>query len=324
MIEDFVVSLPDKVRSTDSFEEGTKFRSKNSALGFRYIEHNQIYRKYIVIDVDKEKSAYLWEDLGLPPPTIITVNPATTHSHYLWELKTPVIFTEAGRSHPKRFYENVDTALTLAIPGADPAYVGKFTRNPLHTYWCTIIHKVSYDLADFGEYVDLTPARKRIDLAWNIEGRNSTLFDTVRLWAYMAVKMNRSYSDFFEQVIFKAHEVNQEFFDLPGGMLPAKEVLSTARSIADWTWRHKGDYFKNRGVMDLPEGMLLQEKQREGATYSHEKRTQKVEEKIKLAIHRAKQAGRSFTMVQLEKFGLSRSTQSKHRDLVEKWVKAYS
>ncbi|MFU0418343.1 replication initiation protein, partial [Acinetobacter baumannii] len=100
MIEDFVVSLPDKVRSTDSFEEGTKFRSKNSALGFRYIEHNQIYRKYIVIDVDKEKSAYLWEDLGLPPPTIITVNPATTHSHYLWELKTPVIFTEAGRSHP--------------------------------------------------------------------------------------------------------------------------------------------------------------------------------------------------------------------------------
>ena len=102
------------------------------------------------------------------PTYIITVNPATTHSHYLWELKTPVIFTEAGRSHPKRFYENVDTALTLAIHGADPAYVRKIHENPLHTYWCTIIHKVSYDLADFGEYVDLTPARKRIDLARNM------------------------------------------------------------------------------------------------------------------------------------------------------------
>ncbi|NMV38255.1 replication initiation protein [Ralstonia insidiosa] len=324
MIEDFVVSLPDKVRSTDSFEEGTKFRSKRSALDFRYIEHNQIYRKYIVIDVDKPGSAYLWEDLGLPPPTIVTVNPATTHSHYLWELKTPVIFTEAGRAHPKRFYENVDSALTYAIPGADPAYVGKFTRNPLHTYWRTIVHKVSYELADFGEYVDLTPARKRIDLVWNIEGRNSTLFDTVRLWAYMAVKTCVFYADFHERVVFKAHEVNQQFSDLPGGMLPAKEVLSTARSIADWTWRHKRDYFRNRGVMDLPEDMPLQEKQRKGATYTNVKRLENAEEKIKLAIHRAKQANRPLTMVQLEKCGLSRSTQSKHRELVGKWIKAYS
>lgn len=324
MIEEFVSSLPEKVRSTNSFEEGTKFRSRENSLAFRYIEHNQIYRKYLVVDVDRKESAYLWEDLGLPPPTIITVNPATTHSHYLWELKTPVIFTEAGRAHPKRFYENVDSALTRAIPGADPAYVGKFTRNPLHTYWRTITHKVSYDLADFGEYIDITPARKRIDLAWNIEGRNSTLFDTVRVWAYMAVKIYAFYIDFCEQVVFKAHEVNQQFSDLPGGMLPAKEVLSTARSIADWTWRHKGEYFKNRGVMGLPATMPLQEKQKEGAAYANVKRLENAEERIKLAIYRAKQANRPLTMVQLEKFGLSRSTYSDHRDLVEKWISAYS
>ncbi|WP_261521707.1 replication initiation protein [Burkholderia multivorans] len=324
MFEELIDSLPEKVRSTDGFDEGTKFRKREKALGFKYIEHNQLYKKYIVVDVDTPGSAFLWEELGLPPPTIITVNPTTTHCHYLWELKTPVIFTEAGRTQPKRFYENVDSALTHSIPGADPAYVGMFTRNPLHTYWRTIVHKVSYDLADFGEYLDLTPLRKRSELVWNILGRNSTLFDTVRHWAYIAVKYAPSCSVFHQQTNIKAHEINLGFQDLPGGMLPAKEVLSTARSIAEWTWKHRNDNFKNRGVLDLPEDMSLQEKQREGAIYTNEQRTESVEEKIKLAIMRTKEAGRPLTMMHLAKSGLSQSTYYKHRELVEGWIRAYS
>ena len=79
MIEQFIESLPEKVRCTDSFENGTKHRKKNNALSYPYIEHNQLYKKYIAIDVDMPGSAFLWEKHGLPPPTFIVVNPKNSH-----------------------------------------------------------------------------------------------------------------------------------------------------------------------------------------------------------------------------------------------------
>ena len=103
MLDCFIDSLPNKVRCTDDFEEGTKFRLKSKALNFKYLETNQLYKKFICIDIDKPRSAYLWEEKNLPPPSIITVNPENGHSHYLYGLKTPVIYTE----HPSSSVSDV-------------------------------------------------------------------------------------------------------------------------------------------------------------------------------------------------------------------------
>ncbi|QJP72080.1 replication initiation protein [Burkholderia glumae] len=211
MIEELIKSLPNKVSSTDNFEDGTRYRKRDKALGYRYIEHNQLYKKFVIVDVDSPGGAFLWEDLNLPAPSLVTISPDSGRCHYLWGLKTPVIYTDGGRRSPQRFYEAVDVALTHAIPGADPAYVGKFTKNPCHPYWKVIQHRVSYDLEDFSEYLDLT-AKRKAQRHINSEGRNSTLFDSLRFWAYPAVKIYDSYSDFQEDVNAQAFLINRDFF----------------------------------------------------------------------------------------------------------------
>ncbi len=281
MIDRFIESLPDKVRCTDSFENGTKHRKKVDALTYPYIEHNQLYKKYIVIDIDTPASAFLWEDFRLPAPTFTVINPKNTHCHYLWALKTPVIYTEAGRRAPQRYYENTDSAITRLLPGADPAYVGKFTKNPLSPFWKTIHHKAEYDLSDFGEYLDITPIRKQTNLVWDAQGRNCTLFNNTRFWAYAKVKTFLDYYAFQQAVENKAYEINAQFISLSNnGSLNYKEVLSTAKSIGKWTWSHRFGKLICRGIMNLPEDMPLNEKQNLGALYSHHQRKETTVEKI--------------------------------------------
>lgn len=131
MLNSFIEALPEKVRSTDDFEYGTRFRKKENALKFRYVEANQFYKKHIILDIDEPGSAYWWEERNLPPPTIVIVNPKNAHCHYLYELNVPVYYTENAKRAPQKFYENTDIALTNALD-ADLAYVGKFVKNPLH------------------------------------------------------------------------------------------------------------------------------------------------------------------------------------------------
>lgn len=274
MFESFVESLPTKVRSTDDFEFGTRFRNKSNALKFRYVEANQFYKKHIILDIDEPGSAYWWEDRNLPPPTIVVINPENAHCHYLYELKTPVYYTEESRRAPQKFYENTDIALTDVL-GADLAYVGKFVKNPLHESWKVIKHNAIYDLEDFGEYLDLQAHKKKQKLEGSLGGRNTTLFDTLRLWAYQEVKQHTLYVSFQDLVDRKAQSINLMFLDSSNGVLPAKEVLSTAKSVGKWTWKHQhsiGNGGKNRGVLGLPGDMPLQTKQVEGAAYTNDTR----------------------------------------------------
>lgn len=298
MIEQFIESLPEKVRCTDSFENGTKHRKKDKALSFPYIEHNQLYKKYIAIDVDKPESAFLWEKHGLPPPTFIVVNPKNSHCHYLWQLRTPVIYTEGGRRKPQQFYENVDCSLTRSLPGADPAYVGKFIKNPLSSFWKTIRHNVEYDLEDFKDYhIDTTPIRKRQNLVWDALGRNNTLFNNLRFWAYAKVKFylnNRV--GFVTAVEAEAFEINSQFISqCDKGSLLYKEVLSTATSVSNYTWRNRYGEFRRKGIMQLPEDMPLQQKQVLSAGRTNQVRTETVKERILRAATELKAQGTPIT-----------------------------
>jgi hypothetical protein len=273
MFESFIEALPDKVRSTDDFElYGTRFRNKTKALGCLYVELNQFYQKFIALDIDKPGAAYRWEDFGLPPPTYIVINPENGHCHYLYELNVPVYYTAAARRAPQKYLENTDIALTNML-SADLRYVGKFTKNPLHPFWLTIYHNIRYDLEDFKEWgVDLTGHKRKLLNLDDLEGRNSTLFNTLRQRAYIEVKKYTSLEGFQGFVDDEALSINRIFVDCLKGVLPAKEVLSTARSVGKWTWSRKdsiGNGSKNRGVMNLTTDMSLKAKQAAGATYAH-------------------------------------------------------
>jgi hypothetical protein len=326
MFESFIEALPDKVRSAEYKDEGTRFRRKEKALAYRYVELNQLYKKFIALDLDTPGSAFLWDERGLPPPTFVIVNPKNTHCHYLYELKTPVYYTEEARRAPQKFYEATDIALTHML-GADLGFTGHLVKNPIHPSWLRMCHNTRYDLEDFQDYgVDLRAYKRKLALRESGIGRNTTLFDTLRHWAYVEVKKYPSLATFQASVDTKALTINGHFIDHLNGVLPTKEVLSTAKSVGKWTWKHRNSIGnqKNRGVLELPDDMPIKEKQALGADYSHVVRTEKVDDTIKAAIHTCKQRGLKINSGNLGKCGLSMSTYYKHKDAVQNWVRILS
>ena len=200
------------------------------------------------------------------------------------------------------------------------------TKNPEHPSWRTIVHnKAVYDLEDFQEWMDITPTRKLHKLLQNGDGRNTTLFNNLRLWAYTEVKTHSSYEVFLLSVDSKAFKFNHEFDALEAGSLQAKEVLSTAKSIGRWTWKHRHSLRAPKvPIMNLPADMPLREKQSAGAFYSHKVRTESIDEKIKAAIFNTKAKGLPLERKWLLKNGLSDHAYFTYKDKVLNWIKAVS
>ena len=272
--EQFSAHLQDKVLSTDQLDVGCKYRRKHIALRKRYIALNQFYRQYIALDIDKPASAFLWEDVKLPPPTHVVINPENTHCHYLYGLKTPVIYTEAGRRAPQRFFESVDKQLTQLL-GADLGFAGLLVKNPFHTSWRSIQHHRYYDLEDFSEWVDLTVSRETFQPSKQVTpdllGRNCTLFENLRQWAYKAIHNHvNGYESWQLLVDQQALNLNQHF----SPALPAKEVLSTSKSVGKWTWRHRHTIGQPKNALGLPDNLTLNDKQVFAALNTHELRRQ--------------------------------------------------
>lgn len=329
MFDSFIEALPQKVRCSDDLEYGTEYQKKEKALAFPYIELNQFYKKFIALDIDIPGSFELWDDKGLPPPSIIIVNPVSTHTQYFYELKSPVYYTENARRSPQKFYEDIDLGLTHIL-GADLSFASHVVKNPLHKSWRAIVHPATYDLEDFKEYgVESTGHRRKLrkDVEGLLVGRNCTLFDTLRFWAYGAVKGYDCHDSFALAVDKRALDINLTFSTWSSGVLPVKEVLSTAKSVSSYTWRKRhnlGNRKQKRiGILadQITEDMSSTERKRLGGEFSGIVRTEKLDEKIKHAIYQCQQKGLPPTMGNLDKFGVARSTFSKHKEYIQKWVK---
>lgn len=330
MLDNFINHLPEKVRCSEDLEFGTSYQKKEKALAFPYIELNQFYKKFIALDIDIPGSAFLWDEKGLPPPTIIIVNPASTHSQYFYELKTPVYYIENSRRHPQKFYEDMDLGLTYRL-GADLSFVSHIVKNPLHESWRTIVHpQCVYDLEDFKEYGVESAGHKRKlrkEADSSLGGRNCTLFDTLRFWAYGSVKNYDHHDEFTTAVDSKALNINQSFTTWSKGILPAKEVLSTAKSVSKYTWKRRFNLgnkkLKRVGILaeQITEDMSSTERKKLGAEFSHIVRTEKVDDKIKAAIYKCKERGLEPNRLHLTKNGLSESTYFKYKSKVEDWIR---
>ncbi|HCG3424429.1 TPA: primase C-terminal domain-containing protein, partial [Acinetobacter baumannii] len=67
-------------------------------------------------------------------------------------------------------------------------------------------------------------------------GRNCMMFDTVRFWAYEAIRafISGSPDSWYAEVLKVAINANGAFLE----PLPYSEVKATAKSIARWVWRN--------------------------------------------------------------------------------------
>lgn len=231
---------PRRPYCSDDLEQGTRIRSLAQALLKPYIQANPPHlRIWSIHDIDRPAAALAWEAAGLPPPSWAAVNPANAHAHLVWGLTAPVLVDSPDmRQGPLRYLCAVEAAYRAAL-GADASYTGLLTKNPSHERWRTLRGpQMAYELGELAEYVDLT---KHIPKGRKVEevgvGRNVTVFDRLRRWAYVAIRRHREHRNF---VLWQAESYDKAL-ELNGDLLQPldpRECWHIAKSVSKWTW-HK-------------------------------------------------------------------------------------
>jgi hypothetical protein len=232
----FVERLPSRPLATDDFALwGLYPHPKVSALQKKYIQPNsRTQTAWMVFDSDQPGSGHDWHLREAPTPNIVCENRANKHAHLLYGLQVPVFKSPAAHLGPMRFAAAVEEGLRQKL-GADPAYGGLICKNPLSEAWDVRTYEERlYDLPWLADYVDLpkyTDRRKHVSV-YGL-GRNCTMFENLRRWAYGAIRCHwRDLEDFRRACLLQAGEYNT--FPAP---LPVAELRSTSRSVASWTWR---------------------------------------------------------------------------------------
>jgi hypothetical protein len=235
---------PRRPYCADELADGLRIRSLASALKRRYVQVNPPrLRVWSIFDVDRPDAAVAWDDADLPPPTWISQNTTNGHAHLVWGLSAPVLVDglEARRA-PMRYLAAIESMMREKLQ-ADSGFGGLITKNPAHPEWRTLRGPVlGYELRDLAEH--LPGIERHIPKRGKPEevglGRNCTVFDHVRLWAYRAVRQYRAaggldaWNAWLAACVHRALERNGEF---PVPMDP-RECWWIARSVAKWTWRN--------------------------------------------------------------------------------------
>ena len=185
-----------------------------------------------------------WQAIGLPTPHWISINPVNGNYHIGYILAAPVARSNAARLGPLRYLAAIEHVLATRL-GADMSFSGLVTKNPVHSDWLTIWHDVEpYTLdylAEFCPDADLAAhsgrSRKDAKEASGL-GRNVALFDTVREWAYTAIRAHWRPNGYeaWADAVRAACESANAFGREQGGPLPVSEIKAIAKSIARWVW----------------------------------------------------------------------------------------
>lgn len=233
---DLFNSLPNKPYCMDEKPGYMLIRSKAIAVKKPYIQINAPTTTiYFVFDDDKNDAALSWFDANLPAPYWTTQNPENGRCHHCYKLEIPLHTSEFASIKAIKYAQAVYYAYALKL-GADLSYSQLITKNPLHsqhrtTYWADRAYSLDY-LADFVDLPKKLP--KKVETAGL--GRNVTMFEKGRHWAYKAIRdyMHHHSSSVWEQAVRAQIEAINSSFEVP---LPYSEVKATAKSIARWVWQ---------------------------------------------------------------------------------------
>jgi hypothetical protein len=246
----FSERLPYKPYCTDDLSAGLRVLPLQAALERRYIQYNPpAMINWLAFDIDRPYGGFESEWRMVAPPNIVVINPKNQHSHYLYGIAAGVCTTSAGRDKPRRLLSAIDEGYRHALD-ADPGFSRLICKNPLNAHWnVQLLRDELYDLSELAEYVDLDAADDRIRKTPKQHrsgiGRNCSMFDSLRTWAYRWVKdyQSRGFDHWHDAVRDKADKLNT--FITP---LPASEIRATARSIAKWTWTHYTGHMSAEGL----------------------------------------------------------------------------
>jgi len=231
---------PRRPYCTDAFEDGVRIRSLKQALTKCYIQANPPHmRVWSMYDIDRPGGGMAWEDENLPPPSWATINKTNGHAHLVYGLRAPVLTVSMeARQAPLRYLNAVESAFRAKLRG-DDGYSGLITKNPSHPLWHTLRGpELAYELGDLAEWVDLDrfKAKQGVKVAEVGLGRNVTVFDFVRTWAYKKVREYKGQQGGFvhwQKAVYDRCMVRNADFGCP---MDSREAYHIARSVAKWTW----------------------------------------------------------------------------------------
>lgn len=215
-------------------KHAARVRPQAMALTAPYLQLNPpAHHAWLLIDIDRRGAATAWIDKDLPPPTYIAINPENGHAHMGYSLAAPVCKTELARLKPLRYLAAIEHAFTERV-GGDFGFTGPLAKNPLHAKWrlWEPANAPRYELGYLAEFVDL--ARRRMPLEAGV-GRNCELFDSLRFWAYSAVRefWGPGRGDAWREAVRRQAEALNTFQQPLG----SSEVAGIARSVAKFIWR---------------------------------------------------------------------------------------
>lgn len=230
----FANNLPKKPYCSNDLTYGVRIRDAETALSHRYIQPNQPNSKlWLLFDIDRPTCPYqITDDLNLPAPTIFVQNPENHHAHLYYALETSVHLNQNSSLKAIRFAGAVDVSLSGALD-ADAGYSGLIAKNPFNEHWRSYYIGGQYELSEIAEYLDLSRySDRRRHLPEVGLGRNCTLFDRTRKWAYKAIRedFDISFNSFMDEVLTQALCYNTAF----DSQLHFSEVKAISKSIAKY------------------------------------------------------------------------------------------
>ncbi|SSI90041.1 Replicase [Acinetobacter baumannii] len=238
----FLASLPPKPYATDDFSYGVKIHSKQKAVTKKYLSLNHKYvTSWVTFDIDRPGAVadFYYDCIGVPEPNLVVENPENGHAHFLYKLQTPVYLHDSASRKPINYLNAIYSEIRELL-GADKAYTGLMSKNPLHDCWKTQELKVEpYSLAGLSEHLDLEPkfvtqSKISADEAY-YAGRNHKVFNDLREWAYVAVREYRgkTYQQWLDSCLQYSMALNNNLtYPLSYG-----EIKQIAKSISKWTWK---------------------------------------------------------------------------------------
>ena len=310
--------LPPKPYCTDDLAAGLQIRALQEALKRAYIQPNGPGMVWaLVFDVDRaivDANDWwpVWETAKLPEPNFTVQTISTGRGHLVYLLAAGVTTTEAARIKPLRYLAGIQRAYTIALD-ADQSYTGLICKNPYHERWRVWeIHAHLFSLDDLACQVDLDLAKHyRAEPAEAFAlGRNVSLFEQGRKWAYKAIRDYWAPNGLpkWEKAVRGQLEAINGQFPQP---LPLSEVKATAKSIAKWTWSR----ITPVGLQELIERTHTPERQaergRKGGKASGETRRQSREQQ-RATARRLRAKGYTQQAIAAE-LGIPRTT-------VQRWL----
>ena len=226
--------FPSRPLCSDDLSHGIWRETLKDALRRPYIQANPQRRVWVLLfDVDHPLAAMAWDAAGLPPPTWTAQNPENGHAHIAYALSAPVAKSDAARLKPLRLLARIQHAMTDAL-SADRGYVGLITKTPNHARWRTTVWRPEpYGLDELRDYLP-----DNLELPRHIKkteavgvGRNVSLFESLRHWAYSHRRNYDNHTAWFCACLSHAEALNT--FATP---LEFNELKATAKSVAKWTW----------------------------------------------------------------------------------------